>query len=60
MKDFVGFDWGSAEANMEHHGQETPPQYILENVNTQVKLIINTKSHSFGDFLQTSSDLISF
>ena len=54
MKDFVGFDWGSAEANMEHHGQETPPQYILENVNTQVKLIINTESHLMENFANLS------
>ncbi len=37
MKDFIGFDWGSAEANIQHHGQDTPPQYKLEKVNTQVQ-----------------------
>ena len=42
VQDFVGFDWGSEEANMEHHGQPTPPKYILEDVNTPVSILFTS------------------
>merc|ERR1719354_268630 len=53
VKDFIGFDWGSAEANMQHHGQDTPPQYKLENVNTQIALYWGD-----NDWLAQSEDLL--
>jgi len=37
-KEFKGFDWGSKKANLLHHGTEQPPQYKLEDVNTQLAL----------------------
>ena len=29
---FHGFDWGSRWANQDHHGQNDPPSYILNDV----------------------------
>jgi lysosomal acid lipase/cholesteryl ester hydrolase len=36
---FQKFDWGSAQANQEHYGQDTPPQYDLG------KLAVRTMLH---------------
>ena len=33
---FSGFDWGSKEKNIEHHGTAELPQYDLSKVNTKV------------------------
>jgi len=53
VQDFVGFDWGSEEANMEHHGQPTPPKYILEDVNTPIALYWGD-----NDWLAQAADLM--
>jgi len=37
-KNYGGFDWGSDEKNMAHHGSVDPPVYNLKNVNTKVAL----------------------
>ena len=29
---FGGYDWGSEEKNLLHHGSPVPPSYSLENV----------------------------
>lgn len=33
---FSGFDWGTEEKNIEHHGTTKPPQYDLSKINTKV------------------------
>ena len=33
---FSGFDWGTKEKNIEHHGTAKPPQYDLSKINTKV------------------------
>ena len=36
---FGGFDWGSTEKNIQHHGIAQPPQYDLSKINTKVALL---------------------
>eukprot|EP00020_Sapocribrum_chincoteaguense_P006877 CAMPEP_0170737278 /NCGR_PEP_ID=MMETSP0437-20130122/4044_1 /TAXON_ID=0 /ORGANISM="Sexangularia sp." /LENGTH=371 /DNA_ID=CAMNT_0011075659 /DNA_START=3 /DNA_END=1118 /DNA_ORIENTATION=+ len=36
--DFAAFDWGSAAANREHYGTDTPPQYDLSQVHQRLAL----------------------
>ena len=47
---FRGFDWGTREKNIQHHGTIEPPQYDLSKVNTKVTL------HENGSWCIDSQD----
>jgi len=52
-KTFSGFDWGSPEANIAHHGEIRPPLYNLSNVNTPIALFFGD-----NDWLVASGDMM--
>merc|ERR1712037_658872 len=49
---FSGFDWGTKEKNIEHHGTTKPPQYDLSKINTKVALFWGD-----NDWLAAKEDL---
>jgi len=51
-KHFGGFDWGTEERNLAHHGTAQPPLYNLANVNTKVALVWGA-----NDWLVAKEDL---
>jgi len=51
-KTFGGFDWGSTEKNIQHHGTAQPPQYDLSKINTKVALFWGD-----NDWLAAKEDL---
>ena len=36
QEEFCGFDWGTDDKNLKHHGSTVPPSYHLKDVNTKV------------------------
>jgi len=52
-KTFSGFDWGSEEKNLEHHGLPKPPLYNLRDVNTPIALFWGD-----NDWLVQPADLL--
>jgi len=49
---FRGFNWGTKEKNIEHHGTAKPPQYDLTKINTKVALFWGD-----NDWLAAKEDL---
>jgi len=50
---FGGFDWGTKQLNLEHHGADKPPLYDLTKVNTKVALFWGD-----NDWLVSKRDLL--
>merc|ERR1712002_504640 len=51
-KRYGGFDWGSSDKNLAHHGTIEPPLYNLRNVNTRIALFWGD-----NDWLAAEGDL---
>ena len=50
---FEGYDWGSDDANMAHHGSLTPPEYLLSDVTTPTAIYWGD-----NDWLAAAADIL--